>query len=67
VQTNYRLGNSYTKAESAPSADSAAAKKAAAANRRNLRHRKIHSLRRQIQIKEKMLEVRKDRFIRLGM
>ncbi len=26
--------------------------------RRNLRHRKIHSLRRQIQIKEKMLEVR---------
>ncbi len=26
--------------------------------RRNLRHRKIHSLKRQIQIKEKMLEVR---------
>ncbi len=28
------------------------------ATRRNLRHRKIHSLKRQIQIKEKMLEVR---------
>ena len=30
------------------------------ANRRTLRQKKIHSLKRQIQIKEKMLEVRKE-------
>lgn len=31
-------------------------------NKRNLRHRKIHSVKRQIQIKEKMLEVCLEQF-----
>lgn len=46
-----------TAAVAAATAASTARRRRTSANRRTLRQKKIHSLKRQIQIKEKMLEV----------
>ena len=51
------LEHQFQQGTAAATAASTARRRRTSANRRTLRQKKIHSLKRQIQIKEKMLEV----------